>query len=74
MFGQLHPFVVGDFSTIAAWENDQEEKVNRFVKIMLDYPGSINVQMIEEGFEAFGIDYPNLPQYLKDKIDMIDII
>lgn len=78
MFGQLHPFLVGDFSTLSAWEYDQEQKVNRLVHILTDpelvSKVDITKELLEQGFEAFGIDYPNLPQFLKDKIDTIDIV
>lgn len=77
VFGQLHPFLVGDFSTLSAWEYDQEEKVNRLVHILTDpeLVSKVNItkELLEQGFDAFDIDYPNLPQYLKDKIDLIDI-
>ena len=76
-FGQINPFVVGNFSFLAAWENDQEEKVNRLVRILTDpeliSKITITKDLLEQGFNAFEIDYPNLPQYLKDKIDLIDI-
>ena len=75
MFGELQPWIVGDTSTLAAWEYDQEEKIDR----MLDYFEDdrwvfITARDVEEAFEMFGIDYPNLPDWLKDKIDEINII
>lgn len=70
----LEPWIPGDLATIAAWENDQEEKIDR----MLDYFEDdrwvfITPRDVEEAFEIFGIDYPNLPNWLKDKIDEINI-
>ena len=76
-FGHINPFEVGNFSFLAAWENDQETKVNRLVRILTDPDVTCKVpvskELLEQGFDAFGIDYSNLPQYLKDKIDLIDI-
>lgn len=75
MFGELQPWIVGDPSTLAAWENDQEDKVHQ----MMDYFEDdrwvyITARHIDEAMDMFGIDYPNLPQYLKDLIDEIDIV
>lgn len=76
MFGELQPWIVGDFSTLAAWEHDQEMKVNRMIDYFkynhpYDY---IRAQDIDNAMDLFGIDYINLPQWLQDKIDEIEIV
>ena len=38
------------------------------------YGNQLTVPQIEAAFEEFGIDYPNLRQYNKDRIDEFDII
>ena len=70
---ELKPWEVGNPGTLAAWENDQEEKVNRLMNFFQRFD-EVEVTDLEEGFKTFGIDYPNLPQYLKDKIDELDVI
>lgn len=75
MFGQLEPWVVGDPSTLAAWENDQESKVMDMIDFFKDDRWRfITANDIDMAMDHFGIDYINLPQYLKDEIDKIDII
>lgn len=76
MFGELQPWIVGDPSTLATWESDQEEKVNRMIDYFkynhpYDY---ITARDIDEVLDLFGIDYPNLPQWLWNKIDEIEIV
>lgn len=71
----LEPWIVGDIATLAAIENDQEEKVYR----MLDYFDdprwvAITPKDLEEAFNVFGIHYSILPQWLKDLIDEIDLV
>lgn len=70
---QLDPLEVGNFGTLAAFENDQEEKVDRLVAFFQKFD-EVEVSDLEDGFETFGVDYPNLPQFLKDKIDKINVI
>lgn len=76
MFGQLHPFLVGDFSTLSAWENDQESKVYDMIEMFEDkYKYKvITAYDVDAAMEHYGIDYPNLPQFLKDEIDTINIV
>lgn len=70
MLGELRPWIVGDFSTLAAWENDQESKVWDMVESFQDDRWLfITAEDVDKAMEFFGIDYPNLPQYLKDVID-----
>ena len=72
---QLEPWVVGDIAILAAWENDQEEKVYRMIDFFNDDRWTfITAQDIDKAIENFNIDYPNLPQYLKDLIDEINIV
>lgn len=72
---QLEPWIVGDTATLAAWENDQEEKIYQMIDFFNDDRWVfITAQDIDTAMENFGIDYPNLPQYLKNLIDEIDII
>lgn len=75
MFGELQPWIVGDPSTLAAWENDQEEKVYRLMDSFDDDRWHVITRYdLKNAFEYFGVDYPNLPQYLKDTIDEINIV
>lgn len=72
---QLEPWIVGDSATLAAWENDQEEKVYQMIDFFNDDRWTfITAEDIDEAMENFDIDYLNLPQYLKDLIDKIDIV
>lgn len=74
-FGELHPFEVGDISTLAAWENDQESKVMDMLDyILFHYGGSCDKYTMDSCIQLFGVEYYLLPQWLKDKIDIIDII
>lgn len=75
MFGKLQPWIVGDPSTLAAWENDQESKVMDMIEFFQDDKWRfITAADIDAAMERFGIDYISLPQYLKDEIDTIDIV
>lgn len=70
MFGELNPLVAGDFSILAAWENDQEDKVYQMIDYFKDDRWVfITPRHITEAIDSFGIDYPNLPQWLKNLID-----
>ena len=73
---ELNPLEVGNFGTLAAFENDQEEKVNRLMDSFQcdDRWRVITVRDLENAFDYFGVDYPNLPQFLKDRIDELDVI
>lgn len=76
MFGELQPWIVGDSSTLATWENDQEAKIWEMIDYFkynhpYDY---VRAQDIDNMMDQLGIDYPNLPQFLKDLIDEIDIV
>lgn len=67
----FNPFEPGNFSTIGCWENDQEQKVNQLVS---DYQNKIvGSYILTREMNSRGIDYFNLPQYLKDRIDMIEV-
>ena len=70
MFGELHPLSVGDFSTLSAWENDQESRVRDMIEFFKeDKHQYITSNDVTEAIKYFGIDYPNLPQWLKNTID-----
>lgn len=71
----LNPFEIGNIGTISAWENDQEAKVNQMLDCFDDDRWVfITAQDIDNAIKYFDIDYFNLPQWLKDKIDEIEIV
>ena len=76
MFGELQPWNVGDFSTLAAWENDQESKVWDMIEYFRDERWYyITAGDVTQAMKDFGIDYPHLPVWLKNVIDdEIDIV
>lgn len=75
MFGELKPWIAGDPSTLAAWENDQEEKVYLMLEYFKDDRWRvISSSDVDEAIRIFDIDYVNLPQWLKDEIDTINIV
>lgn len=63
----------------AAYLQLDEELEDSLVMDMCDYVRNtygekVTIQQIESAFEEFGIDYPSLRQWNKDRIDMFDII
>lgn len=64
---------VGNLPTgiIGCWENDQELKVRDMVDEFRfgTYPASL----IEDEMRERGIEYWQLPQYIKDMVDEIDV-
>ena len=75
LISNFNPIEIGNFSTIAAWENDQEMKVRQLLDYFKDSRWVyITSKDMDRAITMFGIDYLFLPQYLKDLIDTIDII
>lgn len=66
----LEPWIVGDISTIGLAEELIESQVNDMVDyVRSNYGGCLTIDQLEAAMDLFDIDYPNLPQYLKDRID-----
>ena len=52
----------------------QESQVDDlFDEVMEKYEGRISIQSLEMLFSKYEIAYDILPQYLKDRIDLIDV-
>lgn len=68
--------MVLDFTEIGSpWivgmvENDQELRID---ELLNDIDDPISVEEFEDVMLKYGINYSVLPQYLKDKIDEIDL-
>lgn len=61
-----------DFGIIgmAMSENDQEAKINDLIDYLDTYaPDGIETDILTDMMRERGIEYPLLPQWLKDKID-----
>ena len=70
----LEPWIVGDISTVGLHEELMESQVNDAIDyIRKQYGMSLTVQEMEDVLELFDIDYPLLPEWLKDKLDMFDV-
>lgn len=53
---------------------DQTENVEEMVEFVKDnYDEPVSVATVQDAIFSFGIDYPNLPDYLVDLIDTIDV-
>jgi hypothetical protein len=66
----FNPLQVGNFATLSAWENDQEAKVHDMIKhVLYNYGYRVPSTLITEEINNYGIDFPNLPQWLKDEIN-----
>lgn len=59
-----NPWIVGMV------ENDQELRID---ELLNDIDAPISVEEFEDVMLKYGINYSVLPQYLKDKIDKIDL-
>ena len=70
----LEPWVVGDISTIGLVHELMESQVDDMVDYLRsNYGGCITVDQLESAMDLFDIDYPLLPQYLKDRIDTFNV-
>ena len=70
----FEPWIVGDISTIGFAEELQEQAVNDAVDyIRAHYGNSLPVPEMDAVISSFDIDYPNLPGWLKDKLDEFDV-
>lgn len=59
-----NPWIVGMV------ENDQELRID---ELLNDIDAPISVEEFEDVMLKYGINYSVLPQYLKDRIDKIDL-
>lgn len=71
----FEPWVVGDTSTLGFIEELQEEAVKDAVDyVRAHYGHELSKDQMEAVFEAFDIEYYNLPEWLQLKFDEFDII
>lgn len=70
----LEPWIVGDISTIGLAHELMESQVDDLVDyVRMNYGSYLTVDQLESAFDLFDIDYPQLPQYLKDRIDTFNV-
>lgn len=70
----LEPWIVGDISTIGLAHELMESQVDDLVDyVRMNYGSYLTVDQLEGAFDLFDIDYPQLPQYLKDRIDTFNV-
>lgn len=67
-------FEVGNPMYLGISEELVEAQVNDAVDyIRANYGDILTVAEMEQVFEDFDIDYPNLPKWLQDKFDLFDV-
>lgn len=67
-------FDVGNTWMLGGYENLQEELVNQMIDyIDTNYCGRVSIDMFRSLMSRFGVDYQNLAQFLKDRLDTIDV-
>ena len=70
----LEPWIVGDISTIGLFNELAESQVDDLVDyVRMNYGSCLTVDQLENAFDLFDIDYMQLPQYLKDRIDTFNV-
>ena len=62
---------VDNLAMVCALQESQVDDL--FDEVMEKYEGRISVQSLEMLFSKYEIAYDVLPQYLKDRIDLIDV-
>lgn len=69
------PLIVGDTSTLGFIEELMEEQVNDAIDyIVKEYGYELTKSQIESVFELYDIEYNILPDWLKLKFDIFEII
>lgn len=67
-------FEVGNPWMLGGYENQQEESIDRMIDyVNANFCGRISIGMFRHLMSKFGVDYQNLPQFLKDRLDTIDV-
>ena len=70
----LEPWIVGDISTIGLCEELLESQVDDVIDyIRSNYGSSLRVDQMDSALDLFDVDYENLPQYLKDRLDTFNV-
>lgn len=68
-------FDVGDPMVIGGWQNFQEENVNSLVRhAHRTHPMGVTLEQMEAYIDMFDVNYDLLPDYLRDRIDEVNII
>ena len=68
---KLDPWIPGDMMTMGLMEQEylDQKIIDVIHDIRNNYGYYIPSSIIDEKLQEYNIDYPALPQYLKDKID-----
>ena len=70
----FEPWIVGDISTVGFMEELQEQAVNDALDyIHSHYSNSLPLAAMQAVIGEFDIDYPNLPDWLRAKLDTVDV-
>lgn len=65
--------IEGNLSAVGMVENDLEDKIYAIVQELQGYGLCVPAWMVTEKLEEYNIDYPMLPQYLKDELDLLEV-
>lgn len=70
----LEPWIVGDISTVGLCEELLESQIDDVVDyIRSNYGSCLRVDQMDSALDLFDVDYENLPQYLKDRLDTFNV-
>lgn len=65
--------VTGNLSALGLLEDDIEEKVHAMVQELQSYGLCVPAYLVTEKLQEYGIPYDQLPQYLIDEIDTLEV-
>lgn len=71
-----NPFQVGNIGMVSMYNDAQETNVNdmmNWIRRNYGFNVELSAATLTHLIDKFNIDYPNLPKYLKDVIDTIDV-
>lgn len=71
----FEPWVVGDTSTLGFMEELQQEQVRDAMDYIYDHYGdTLTKAQMDAVLTQFDIDYMELPEWLRHKLDRFDIV
>ena len=70
----FEPWIVGDMMTVGLCEELMESQVNDAIDyIRSNYGSCLTLDQMEDALDLHDIDYNELPEYLRDRLDQFNV-
>lgn len=70
----FEPWIVGDMMTVGLCEELMESQVSDAIDyIRSNYGSCLTLDQMESALDLYDIDYDELPEYLRDRLDQFNV-